>query len=119
MDRDSVLIRPATRADVPQVAAIVRERFNWVFSDRGWQHRWETTPERARMLALVAVADGEVLGHGGASLDASTSVEGAGGLGVTVVERARPRDRVAVMRRVDRASALGRMPQRGFVCLRE
>lgn len=89
MDRDSVLIRPATRADVPEVAAIVRERSNWVFSDRGWQHRWETTPERARMLALVAVAGGEILGHGGASLDASTSVAGAGGLGVTVIERAR------------------------------
>jgi GNAT superfamily N-acetyltransferase len=89
MDRDSVLIRPATAADVPQVAAIVRETSNWVFSDRGWQHRWEATPERARMLALVAVADGEILGHGGASLNASTSVEGAGGLGVTVVERTR------------------------------
>jgi GNAT superfamily N-acetyltransferase len=90
MDRDGVLIRPATPADAPQVAAIVRETNPaWVFSDRGWQHRWEATPERARMLALVAVADGQIVGQGGASLNAQTSVEGAGGLGVTVVESAR------------------------------
>jgi GNAT superfamily N-acetyltransferase len=60
-----------------------------VHSDRGWQHRRETTPERARRLELVAVADGVIVGHGGASLNATTSVEGAGGLGVSVIESAR------------------------------
>jgi GNAT superfamily N-acetyltransferase len=90
MDRDGVLIRPATPADVPAVAAIVRnENPAWVFSDRGWQHRWEATPERARLLALVAVVNGEIIGQGGASLDVSTSVQGAGGLGLIVVAAAR------------------------------
>jgi GNAT superfamily N-acetyltransferase len=90
MDRHRVLIRPVTNADVPQVAAMVREdNPAWVFSDRGWQHRWEATPERARMLALVADVGGKIVGHGGASLNASTSVEGAGGLGLTVPESAR------------------------------
>jgi GNAT superfamily N-acetyltransferase len=90
MDRDDVLIRPATPGDVPEVAAIVRaENPTRVFSDRGWQHRGETTPERARRLELVAVADGAIVGHGGASLNAVTSVEGAGGLGVSVIEFAR------------------------------
>jgi GNAT superfamily N-acetyltransferase len=90
MDRDDVLIRPATPADVPEVAAIVREENPLrVFSDRGWQHRGETTPERARRLELVAVVNGDIVGQGGASLDASTSVQGASGLGLTVVEAAR------------------------------
>jgi GNAT superfamily N-acetyltransferase len=90
MDRNRVVIRRATSADVPQVAALVREDNPVrVFSDRGWQHRWESTPERARMLELVADAGGEIVGHGGAGLNASTSVEGAGGLGLTVPESAR------------------------------
>jgi GNAT superfamily N-acetyltransferase len=90
MGYGDVLIRPATPADVPKVAAIVRaENPTRVFSDRGWQHRGETTPERARRLELVAVVDGVIVGHGGAGLNATTSVEGAGGLGVSVVEPAR------------------------------
>lgn len=90
MDRDGVLIRPATSADVPEVAAIVREENPLhVFSDRGWQHRWETAPDRAHRLALVAVFNGKIIGQGGASLDANTSVQGAGGLGLIVVEAAR------------------------------
>jgi GNAT superfamily N-acetyltransferase len=85
-----VIIRPAAPADVPQVAAIVRsESVVRVYSDRGWQHRWQTVPERARLLALVAQADRTIVGHGTASLDASTSVGGAGKLGVTVVAAAR------------------------------
>jgi GNAT superfamily N-acetyltransferase len=41
-----------------------------------------------RLLALVAVVGDEIVGHGGAGLSATTSVEGAGGLGVTVVQAA-------------------------------
>ncbi len=90
MDRGSVLIRPAAREDVPAVAAIVRdENPAWVFSDRGWQHRWESAPARSRLVALVAVADEKIVGHGGAGLNPSTSVQGAGGLGVTVLDFAR------------------------------
>ena len=78
MNRDDILIRPAGPNDVSQVAAIVREENPaWVFSDRGWQHRWESTPTRARMLALVAVGGREVVGHGGCGLSTTTSIEGA------------------------------------------
>jgi GNAT superfamily N-acetyltransferase len=48
------------------------------------RHRWQTTPESARLMLLVAEDDGEVVGAGRAGLNFWTSEEGAAGAFVVV-----------------------------------
>jgi RimJ/RimL family protein N-acetyltransferase len=55
-----------------------------VISPDGVRHRRRTTPERARMVALVAEADGAVVAVGTASLNTSTTTGGAAWAFVTV-----------------------------------
>jgi GNAT superfamily N-acetyltransferase len=48
------------------------------------RHRWQSSPESARLLLLVAEDDGEVVGTGSAGLNVWTSEEGAAGAFVMV-----------------------------------
>jgi GNAT superfamily N-acetyltransferase len=55
------------------------------------RHRWETMPEAARLLVLLAEVDGEVIGAGRASLNPWTSEEGAASALVMVLPEHRGR----------------------------
>jgi GNAT superfamily N-acetyltransferase len=78
-------LRTATLDDALTYDMLRRAVFPYqVASAASVRHRWETMPEAARQLVLLAEAGGEVVGVGRASLNTWTSEEGAGGVFVMV-----------------------------------
>jgi RimJ/RimL family protein N-acetyltransferase len=78
-------LRTATLDDALAYDMLRRAVFPYqVGSAASVRHRWETTPEAARQLVLVAQGDGEVVGVGRAGLNTWTSEEGAADLFVMV-----------------------------------
>ena len=55
-----------------------------VVTPAGYRHWWQTAPETAKLLMLVADLDGKVVGAGQGSLDTTTSEEGASSMWVMV-----------------------------------
>jgi GNAT superfamily N-acetyltransferase len=62
-------IRPAVEGDAQACVAILREVLpHVVTNERAWLHRGRATPERDRLLRLVAEVDGDLAGWGQAGL---------------------------------------------------
>jgi GNAT superfamily N-acetyltransferase len=81
----SVLIREAEDRDDEAVARLLLAADDArVISAEGIRHGRRTRPERARVVALVAEADGAVTAFGRAGLDTWTTTEGAGWAFLTV-----------------------------------
>jgi len=80
-----VQIREADDRDAEAVARLFRAADDArVVSANGVRHMRGTSPERARLLDLVAEADGAVVGVGTAALNTETTTEGAAWAFVTV-----------------------------------
>jgi RimJ/RimL family protein N-acetyltransferase/N-acetylglutamate synthase-like GNAT family acetyltransferase len=85
-----LVLREAIDDDAEAVAALLRAADDArVVSADGIRHSRRTLPERARLLDLVAEADGAVVAAGHAGLDIWTTTEGAAWAFVTVDARVR------------------------------
>ena len=80
-----MLIREATDDDAEAIARLFREANDAsVVSADGIRHMHRTSPERARLVVLVAEVDGGVVAVGSAGLNTWTTTEGAAWASVTV-----------------------------------
>ncbi len=83
-------IREAADGDLEAIALLFRAADDAsVVTAEGLRYRWQTSPERACQLVLVAEADGVVKAAGSAGLNTTTTTEGAAWAFVTVEQASR------------------------------
>jgi len=83
--RDAILIRTEERADAAGVVALAYEvNPDSFFSLAAYLHRFNSSPERARLARWVTVEDGRVVGSASVGLNWFTATAGAAWAGITV-----------------------------------